>query len=130
MTLGEKRQLFTKLLAMFILNLQEDGYQCSLNEVLRTKEQQEIYVKTGKSKTMNSSHLSGLAADLNLFRNGELINGTQSAHDIHLRFFGVTWETMCQSNGIEPDWGGRFGVAPEDYDKKLGWDTNHVGFKV
>jgi hypothetical protein len=130
MTLGEKRQIFTRLLAMFILSLRDDGYECTLNEVLRTKEQQELNVKNGVSKTMNSSHLTGCAADINLFKDGILIDGTKPEHAEHLRHAGEMWETMCHSNGLLSDWGGRFGVSLSEYTTKIGWDANHMGIKV
>jgi peptidoglycan L-alanyl-D-glutamate endopeptidase CwlK len=39
-------------------------------EGLRTRETQEMYVRTGKSQTMNSKHLTGEAVDLVAFVNG------------------------------------------------------------
>ena len=52
----------------------EKGFTVTGGELWRTPEQQEIYVKTGKSKTMNSNHLKRLAIDLNFFDNkGALI---------------------------------------------------------
>lgn len=42
-------------------------------ELWRSPEQQEIYFKTGRSKTMNSNHLRRCATDLNFFWDGELV---------------------------------------------------------
>lgn len=43
-----------------------------ITEGLRTKEQQAIYVKTGKSKTMKSYHLRGKAIDFVAKPNGKV----------------------------------------------------------
>ena len=50
----------------------EMGFQVTAGELYRTPEQQEIYVKTGRSRTMNSLHLQRRAVDLNFFKNGKL----------------------------------------------------------
>ena len=42
-------------------------------ELARTPEQQAIYFKTGRSKTMNSIHLKRCAIDLNFFKDGKII---------------------------------------------------------
>ncbi len=42
-------------------------------ELARTPEQQAIYVKTGRSKTLNSIHLKRCAIDLNFFKDGKII---------------------------------------------------------
>ena len=39
-------------------------YPFNVSEGLRTKEQQREYVRQGKSRTMNSKHLTGRAVDL------------------------------------------------------------------
>ena len=50
----------------------ERGFTVTGGELYRTAEQQQIYVKTGRSKTMNSRHLERLAVDLNFFKGGQL----------------------------------------------------------
>ena len=68
MTLSKRQRLFTRLLGRLILWAYDQGYEVVLREVERTKEQQALYVKQGKSKTMNSAHIKGLAADLLVFK--------------------------------------------------------------
>ena len=48
------------------------GYTVSGRELGRTAEQQQIYVRTGKSKTMNSNHLRNCAIDLYFQKGGKL----------------------------------------------------------
>ena len=75
----------------------EQGFVVTGGELARTVEQQQIYVKTGRSKTMNSIHLKRCAIDLNFFRNGKL------TYDIDaLTPIGKYWESLHPKN----QWGG------------------------
>jgi hypothetical protein len=103
MTLSEKQQTFALNVAKLIIWANENGYKITLGEALRTKEQQAIYVKTGKSKTMNSGHLNKLAIDLNLFYNGEYLTSQQAHEPLH-----EYWETLHPDNK-----------------KIIPWDANH-----
>jgi hypothetical protein len=51
----------------------EQGFKVTGGELSRTPEQQAIYVKTGRSKTMKSIHLKRCAIDLNFFKDGKII---------------------------------------------------------
>lgn len=75
------------------------GFKVTGGELQRTQAQQEIYVKTGKSKTLNSNHLKKLAIDLNFIRDGQLI---YDKHD--LAPIGAYWESLNSKNR----WGGNF----------------------
>ena len=77
----------------------ENGWTVTGGELYRTAEQQEIYVKTGRSKTMNSNHLRRLAIDLNFFRDGKLV-----ATKAELAPIGAYWESRDRKNR----WGGNF----------------------
>lgn len=77
----------------------ETGFVVTGGELYRTAEQQEIYVKTGRSKTMNSNHLKRCAIDLNFFKNGKL---TWDKKDIAP--VGKFWESLNEKNR----WGGNF----------------------
>lgn len=80
-----------------VLKATELGFTVTSGEFLRTPEQQQIYVKTGRSKTMNSNHLTKRAADLNFFLDGEL------TYDIDkLTPLGDYWKSLNPKN----DWGG------------------------
>jgi peptidoglycan L-alanyl-D-glutamate endopeptidase CwlK len=66
-------------------------------ELARTPEQQAIYVKTGRSKTMNSIHLKRCAVDLNFFRDRKIIWDKDTLAPI-----GAYWESLNKANS----WGG------------------------
>jgi hypothetical protein len=77
----------------------ELGFVVTGGELFRTAEQQAIYVKTGRSKTMNSIHLKRCAIDLNFFKNGKL------TYDIPtLKPVGDYWESLSPKN----QWGGNW----------------------
>jgi hypothetical protein len=73
------------------------GFVLTAGELYRTPEQQEIYMKTGRSQTMNSMHLKRLAVDFNIFKDGKLV-GTKTT----LAPLGVYWESLDPLNS----WGG------------------------
>lgn len=75
------------------------GWTVTGGELFRSAEQQEIYVKTGRSKTMNSNHLKRCAVDLNFFKDGKLVWDAAQ-----LRPVGVFWEGLNPKNR----WGGTF----------------------
>jgi len=77
--------------------------------LLRTKEQQEIYFNEGKSKTMNSKHLSRLAIDLNLF-----VYGVYQTDKEAYKPLAEYWKTLHPDNRAGYDWG---------------WDANHFEMK-
>jgi hypothetical protein len=76
----------------------EQGYTVTAGELLRTPEQQKIYVETGRSKTMNSNHIRKLAGDLNIFIKGKVCSAAE------IRPLGVFWESLHPKNR----WGGNF----------------------
>lgn len=69
MTLRERQEVFAKNVGLLIGYIFSQGYGCTLGEAYRTKEQAEIYERTGKG-TRNSLHCKRLAIDLNLFKDG------------------------------------------------------------
>ncbi|EMW2826651.1 M15 family peptidase, partial [Yersinia enterocolitica] len=69
MTLSEKQQLFTQLIAQLISWAGERGYRLTFGEAYRTPEQAKLNAKAG-SGISNSLHTSRLAVDFNLFING------------------------------------------------------------
>jgi hypothetical protein len=70
----------------------ELGFLVTAGELYRTPEQQEIYVKTGRSRTMNSLHIQRRAVDLNFFKDGKHV----------LAPLGAYWESLNPLNS----WGG------------------------
>ena len=75
----------------------EIGFVVTAGELYRTPEQQEIYVKTGRSRTMNSLHIQRRAVDLNFFLNGKL-----TYDKAVLAPLGAYWESLHPLNS----WGG------------------------
>ena len=56
MTLGQNQEKFAEDLAKLLNYLIKNNYQIRIGEVERTQAQQQIYIKEGKSKTLNSMH--------------------------------------------------------------------------
>jgi D-alanyl-D-alanine carboxypeptidase len=77
----------------------QHGYTLTGGELFRTPEQQAIYVKTGRSKTMNSNHLRRCAIDFNVFIDGQLCYDKTK-----LAPLGAYWESLSPKNR----WGGNF----------------------
>ena len=73
MTLGEHQEAFAKDFFKLLQKIFELGYKVRIGEVQRTQEQQEIYIRTGKSKTMNSMHLKKCAVDLFITLDGKIV---------------------------------------------------------
>ncbi len=93
MTLGEHQEAFTRDLVRLIIEAMKRGYGVRMGEVQRTPEQQAIYVKTGRSKTMKSQHLNKTAADLHFTKDGKLCYPQE---------LGDYWESLHSLN----QWGG------------------------
>jgi len=88
------------------------GFLVTSGELLRTIEQQQIYLNTGRSKTLKSPHLDKLAGDLQFFKNGVYINGLPPEEAINiLKPIGQFWESLHPKNR----WGGNF---DKDYTRK------------
>jgi hypothetical protein len=73
------------------------GFVVTGGELYRTPEQQQIYVKTGRSRTMSSLHLQRRAVDLNFFVDGKLTYDKKV-----LAPLGLFWESLHPLNS----WGG------------------------
>lgn len=98
--LGQKQELFSFFLTKLLKRAYDMGFHVRMGETLRTEEQQQIYLRAGKTRVSRSLHQDKLAVDLNLTKGGRLI--TQSEEHLPL---GEWWEKLhplCR-------WGGRFG---------------------
>ena len=100
MSLSNEQWLFLQDVSSLITYAKDKGYKLTGGELYRTKEQQDIYVKEGKSKTYNSNHLKRLAIDFNLFVDGDII-WSKSDEWIEL---GNYWESLNDEN----KWGGNY----------------------
>lgn len=98
MTLGQEQELFARHFVDLLRLAMSKGYGCRLGEVQRPVEMQEIYVKTGRSKTMNSNHLRKCAGDVFFTENGVILTGPK------LKVLGDFWESLDPKNS----WGGNW----------------------
>lgn len=99
MSLVQEQAAFLLDACKLIQYATDQGFVLTGGELLRTPEQQEIYLKTGRSKTMASNHLKRCAIDLNFFKDGKLVwDKTQLAP------IGAYWESLNPKNR----WGGNF----------------------
>ena len=76
------------------------GYVLTYGEAFRTQEQQAIYVKTGRSKTMESQHGKRLAVDFNIFKDG-VLQGRDG-----IKPLGDYWESLRPENRWGGNWRG------------------------
>lgn len=77
----------------------ERGFVVTGGELYRTAEQQQIYVKTGRSKTLASNHLQRRAIDLNFFKDGALIYDVGVLSEV-----GRYWESLDPKNSAGMFW--------------------------
>ena len=78
-------------------------YPFNVSEGLRTKEQQREYVRQGKSRTMNSKHLTGKAVDLYpLTMNRKQVDWSRFEELADLMF------QVARDQDTEIDWGGHW----------------------
>ncbi len=111
MTLREQRCLFTRLLAQLITWANANGYETSIEEVMRSKAQALSNAASGTGIS-NSLHLIGLAADINLYRNGEWLTRSEDHAPL-----GQHWKSLhplCR-------WGGDFRPRPDGNHYSLEW---------
>jgi peptidoglycan L-alanyl-D-glutamate endopeptidase CwlK len=99
MSLVAEQAKFLLDVALLITFASAKGFVVTGGELWRTLEQQAIYVKTGRSKTMASNHLRRCAIDLNFF-----VNGTLTYDKDMLKVVGDYWESLDPKNS----WGGNW----------------------
>ena len=99
MSLVKEQAAFLKDVVKLLAKAEELGFVVTGGELYRTPEQQQIYVKTGRSKTMNSIHLKRCAIDLNFFKDGKLTYDARL-----LQPLGDYWESLDARN----QWGGNW----------------------
>ncbi len=99
MSLVEQQSTFLLHVCRLIEHATSLGFVVTGGELSRTPEQQQIYVKSGRSKTMQSYHLRRLAIDLNFFKDGKLIYDKSELHPV-----GDYWEALDTKNS----WGGNW----------------------
>lgn len=95
MTLGTEQQCFSRDVSNLLLRAFALGYEVRIGEAQRTVEQQEIYIKTGRSKTMNSMHIKKLAIDLHFTKDGQLCYPEE---------LGAYWQQLDRRNQAGMFW--------------------------
>lgn len=103
MTLLQKQQIFSGLVARFLSFINSQGYEVTLGEAWRPPEMAEIYAKEGKG-TADSVHCLRLAIDVNLFKDTEYLT-----NDTDYKPFGDYWKSLSTSD-YECCWGGDFTI--------------------
>ena len=106
MELQREQQAFAQDVAKLISYIYAQGYSITLGEAYRTKEQAEIYAKTGKG-ILNSLHCDRLAIDLNLFDKNDNILTLPKDYEP----FGKYWQSLSPKNR----WGGTFKRVDADH---------------
>lgn len=99
MSLSDEQAAFLLDACKLIRMATDLGYKVTGGELWRTQEQQEIYYKAGKSKTMQSNHMRRLAIDLNFLKDGALVSDKATLEPV-----GKFWEALDPKNR----WGGHF----------------------
>jgi hypothetical protein len=99
MSLVAEQAAFLLDVAKLVNKATELGFVVTGGELYRTPEQQQIHVRAGRSKTMNSIHLKRCAIDLNFFKDGKLTYNVAA-----LRPVGDYWESLNPKN----QWGGNW----------------------
>ena len=99
MRLSEEQAAFLLDACKLIQYATQKGFMVTGGELHRTPEQQAIYVKSGRSKTMNSNHIKRCAIDLFFFKDGKIIWDRKTISEI-----GDYWESLNPKNR----WGGNF----------------------
>jgi hypothetical protein len=100
MTLGENQELFAKYVVELLNFAWSNGYAIRLGEVQRTLEQQQIYVNTGRSKTLNSMHIKKCAIDLVVLKAGKICTRDE------IKPMGDYWESLDTKNRWGGNWRG------------------------
>lgn len=101
MSLGTEQEAFVvDVVCQLIPKAWELGFAVRFGEVQRMMEMQEIYVKTGRSKTLDSQHLKKLAIDLVLLIDGKVATREQ------IKPLGDYWESLNPKNRWGGNWRG------------------------
>lgn len=104
MSLVDTQAAFLKQVCMLLERADELGFTVTMGEAYRTAEQQAIYVKTGRSKTMASLHLQRLAVDLNFFK--EVDGRRVLCGRADIKPLGDFWESLHPHNRWGGNWRG------------------------
>lgn len=105
MTLREQQSLFVQLVANLINWSYENGYELTFSEAYRSPQEAAINAQTGAGIS-NSLHTERLAIDLNLFRDGVLLDTVADYEPM-----GDYWKSLH----VLARWGGNFSSPDADH---------------
>ena len=119
MSLSDIQWEFLRDVARLIFFAEENGYKLAGKELQRDILTQKRYLKLGKTKTLNSDHLDGLAIDFAIFKDtdgdGDKDYTATVKNPVDVcRSLGDYWKSLNPRNYWGGDWG---------------WDTPHFGRK-
>jgi hypothetical protein len=100
MTLGQHQEAFARDLVKLLNFCHVRGLEVRMGELWRPQEMQDIYFKTGRSKTRVSQHSKKLAVDLNIVIAGKLATREQMLP------VGRYWESLNPLNRWGGSWRG------------------------
>lgn len=100
MSIVVQQNLFLQDVQKLMAKALELGYTLTFGETFRTMEQQQIYIKSGRAKTLNSQHLKRMAIDFNIFKGGKLCNREE------IKPLGDYWESLNTLNRWGGNWRG------------------------
>ena len=104
------------LVAVVKLAITKTTQDFTVTEGLRTKTRQTYLVQTGKSKTMNSRHLTGHAVDL-----APVVNGTISWDWDHFWPIVKAMEDAAKELGVPIEAGARWKSFPDGPHFQIPW---------
>ena len=107
MTLRQKQSAFVRLLPLLFKKAWQLGFELTLGEAWRSPAEAERLAALGKG-IPNSLHISRLAIDLNLFRDGKYLTSTESHRPL-----GEYWKSLSTTE-FECAWGGDFPGRKKD----------------
>jgi hypothetical protein len=100
LSLSDQQWLFLLDVAKLIEYARVNNYKLTGGELKRTVEQQKLYIKQGRSTTMNSYHLKALAIDFNIFPDGNYDPSVDAG-----RLLGDYWVSLNPELNV---WGGNW----------------------
>jgi len=109
MSMIAKQHQFLLDACKLIQKATEMGYTVTAGEMWRPVEMQQLYVKTGRSKTMASKHLERLAIDLNFFKDGKL-QGREG-----IKPLGDWWESLSPGHRWGGSWRGQIDAGKSSF---------------
>lgn len=100
MSLFDEQTAFVYDFCLLMAKAFEMGYAITFGEAQRPLEMQTLYVKSGRSKTMDSEHIRRCAIDLNIFKEGKLCSRDE------IKPLGDYWESLSPKNRWGGNWRG------------------------